>query len=80
MSFIMWLVTQRARFDLVGEVATQIARREWPESEILLTYRVRLALEDASPLAYRALYLAWVEWEASRHLPVINWFPPKGTH
>ncbi len=78
MGFIQWLTTQRSRFDLVGEVAHQIVRREWPESEYLLTYRVRLALEAASPVAFRALYLAWMEWEASRHLPPVNMPPAKG--
>lgn len=72
MSFIKWLLAQRARFDLVGEVAHQIIRREWPESDYLLTFRVRLALEEASPVAFRALYLAWDEWEASKHLPPLN--------
>jgi len=72
MGFMKWLGYQRARFDLVGEVAHQIVRREWMESEYLLVFRVRLAMEEASPLAFRALYMAWAEWEASKHLPVVN--------
>jgi len=78
MSFMMWLIAQRARLDLVGEIAQQVARRQWVDSDYILTYRVRLALEDATPLAYRALILAWQEWEASRHLPEINMWGPKG--
>lgn len=80
MNFMGWLVTQRSRYDLVGEVAQQIGKREWPESDDLLVLRVRLALEAASPVAYRALTLAWEEWAASRHLPVINMKVPKGEH
>lgn len=77
MSFTQWLISQRTRHDLVGELGQQVARREWPATSSLLAMRVRLALERASPSAFQALQLAWAEWEASKHLPSVNsWSPP----
>lgn len=70
--FLDWLHDQAYRDDLVGELATQVRSRSWPASEDLLVHRVRLASEQASPLAHRALDRAWSEWERSRDLPRIN--------
>ena len=78
MGFVEWLTNQRLRYDLVGEVAYQIVRKEWPESDYLLVFRVRLALAEATPVAYRALFIAWDEWVASKHLPPINSPSTKG--
>lgn len=77
MLFSEWLISQRNRHDIVGELGQQLAKLEWPKTNELLVLKVRLTLVKGSPLAHRALERAWEEWEASRHLPPINvWRPP----
>lgn len=78
MVFLEWLAMQRRRVDLVGEFAQQVACRTWPDADSILAFRVRLALEEASPLAYRALGYAWREWQETRELPRVNMVPPRG--
>lgn len=76
MCFVEWLLSQKNRHDIVGEFAQQVSRREWAKTDDLLVLRVRLAMENASRTSYRALYRAWEEWEASKHLPKINMVAP----
>lgn len=70
--FVAWLLDQTFRSDLVGELAQQVARRRWPDTDNLQALRVRLAKEAASPSAYQALALAFQEWGACQHLPLLN--------
>jgi hypothetical protein len=78
--FLSWLVRQAYRDDLVGELAGQVRLREkvWTKSDDLLALRVYLAREGGTPLAHHALRVAWVEWEASGHVPAINVRPIPG--
>jgi len=73
MGFSGWLRAQVYRSDLVGELAQQVRRLDdWPTTGNLLAFRVYLARDAASFQAQRALRLAYMEWEQSKHLPEIN--------
>ena len=73
MSFHAWLTTQTHRNDLVGEIAQQVARRDdFPKAEALVCFRVFLAKDEATPLALRAIEIAYEEWVRSRDLPAVN--------
>lgn len=75
MNFISWLSTQRYRTDLVGDFADQVAKRKWIPTEDLQVLRVRLTLEQASPIAFTALFRSFEEWVESKDLPSLTVFP-----
>lgn len=70
--FVAWLLEQTYRDDPVGELAQQVARRRWPDTDNLQALRVRLAKESANPPAFEALLAAFREWEGCKHLPPLN--------
>lgn len=73
MTFCAWLATQAHRNDLVGEIAQQATRcKDWPKTESLVCFRVYLARDAATPLAIRAIEIAFEEWDHSKHQPQIN--------
>lgn len=75
MHFTEWLSHQRYRRDLVGELAEQMQRRDWPTTSNLQSLRVRLSLQSASKLALDTLECAFAEWQMSRDLPAMTVFP-----
>jgi hypothetical protein len=74
MTFTKWLLMQSHRSDLVGELAQTVRRQEdWPSRcNDLLPLRVYLARDSATPLALKALEVAFDEWYRSKDLPEIN--------
>lgn len=73
MTFCAWLATQAHRNDLVGEIAQQATRcKDWPKTGGLVCFRVYLARDAATPLAIRAVEIAFEEWDCSKHLPPVN--------
>ena len=77
MYFTEWLSQQSYRQDLVGELADQMQRRQWPTTSNLQALRVRLSLESASKLAFSTLEQAFAEWQLSKNLPAVNVFPTR---
>jgi hypothetical protein len=77
MVFTEWLELQRYRRDLVGELSEQLHLRTWPHTDNFQALKVRLSLERASSLSFKALSLAFEEWQLSRSLPLMTVFPTK---
>jgi uncharacterized protein YozE (UPF0346 family) len=77
-SFNEWLIEQQYRTDLVGELSEQALREpDWPKTNTRLAFEVYLHHKDATEIGRRAFYMAYKEWQKSRHLPTINmWMRP----
>jgi hypothetical protein len=58
---------------MVGDLAQHVlAYDRYPTGDDLQGWRVFLAMLDATPYAQQALVSAHAEWDATRHLPVVN--------
>jgi YozE SAM-like fold len=64
-SFTTWLRAQKARPDIVGHLATDIAGDGgWPEPATLQEMHQYLEKFNAIPIVHTALDDAWAEWSS----------------